>query len=72
MDGCLPHSLCVSNRAMGISDEIEVAAIVVDAILNLSKFDNVIHAIVIAKEYTPPPPQKKVFYTFIVSVLLIN
>ena len=32
MDGCLPHSLCASNRsrAMEISDEIEVAAIAVD------------------------------------------
>ena len=61
-----------SNRAMGISNEIEVAAIAVDAIPNLSKFYNVIHAIVIAKEFTPLPPPKKVFYTFIVSVLLIN
>ena len=32
VDGCLPHSLCASNRsrAMEISDEIEVAAIAVD------------------------------------------
>ena len=30
MNGCLPHSICASNRAIGISDEIEVAATAVD------------------------------------------
>ena len=29
-DGCLPHSICGSNRAMGISDEMEVVSIAVD------------------------------------------